>query len=147
MILVTKLLYWAKELILTFRRSPTLGARAIVLRGPDVLLVRLTYYAGWFLPGGGVDRGESFEGAMKRELLEECGIESKRAKLFGLYLNKRGNKVDHVGIYVVTDFEGEPRMVDPKEIAEVKFFSLEDLPDELWSGHRKRIEEYLGKRA
>lgn len=51
------------------------------------------------------------------------------------------------GIYVVSDFVGEARMVDPKEIAEVKFFSVGELPVDLWIGHRKRIDEYLGHRV
>jgi ADP-ribose pyrophosphatase YjhB (NUDIX family) len=147
MSIASKFLYSMKEWISVFRKAPTLGARAVVVKDSKFLLVRQTYYKGWFLPGGAVDRGESFEEAVKRELLEECGIESKATMLLGVYLNKKGRRDDHIGIYVVSEFSGDARMVDPNEIAEVKFFSLEELPTDLWSGHRRRIEEFLGRRV
>jgi hypothetical protein len=42
-------------------------------------------------------------------------------------------------MYVVSEFLGEARMADPKEIAEVKFFSFDQLPEELWPGHRNPL--------
>jgi ADP-ribose pyrophosphatase YjhB (NUDIX family) len=53
------------------------GARAIVLDQNDrVLLVRfvLPHTELWAPPGGGVDRGETAEQAIVRELAEECGL-------------------------------------------------------------------------
>ena len=35
----------------------------------------------WQMPQGGVDKGESYINAMKRELFEEVGISSKSVKL------------------------------------------------------------------
>ncbi|MES2906548.1 MAG: NUDIX domain-containing protein, partial [Pseudomonadota bacterium] len=55
-------------------RGFTLGVRAVVLKGDDVLLVRHTYMDGWYLPGGGVDRGEALEKAAVRECFEEVGV-------------------------------------------------------------------------
>jgi ADP-ribose pyrophosphatase YjhB (NUDIX family) len=143
----SRLLYIAKELVSSLRSAPTLGARAVVVQDSQILLVRQTYYKGWFLPGGAVDQGETFEEAMRRELEEECGIQVKHSQLLGVYLNRKRKRDDHIAIYVVSQFEGQARIVDPKEVAAIKFFSPNALPDDLWAGHRKRIEEFLERRT
>jgi len=50
------------------------GVVVAVHVGPDLLLVRCSYRAGWHLPGGGVRRGEMPEEAARRELAEEIGL-------------------------------------------------------------------------
>ena len=44
-----------------FSRAATLGARAMVIDGSGrIFLVKHSYVAGWHLPGGGVETGETF---------------------------------------------------------------------------------------
>src|SRR3974390_1630148 len=63
-------LYWL------FTRGMTLGVRAVILdRDNRVFLVKHTYVSGWHLPGGGVEPGETFRDALRRELAEEGRIE------------------------------------------------------------------------
>ena len=73
-----------------FRRGVTLGVRAAVFDAEGrVFLVKHSYMPGWYLPGGGVDRGETMRQALERELMEEAGIRlTGPAMLFGLYLNR-----------------------------------------------------------
>ncbi len=61
-------------------RSPRLrrAVRALVVRADDaVLLVHFHFASGaqvWALPGGGIERGETDEEAIRRELAEEVGV-------------------------------------------------------------------------
>lgn len=48
-------------------------ARAIVLKGEQILLLYTARYDDYSLPGGGVDEGESIEQGLLRELHEETG--------------------------------------------------------------------------
>lgn len=126
--------------MLWWTRAVTLGVRALVLDGRSVLLVRHTYRPGWFLPGGGVERDESAEAAVIRELREEGGILcAERPALHGLYRN-RGH--DHVACYVVRRFErGAPTQAF--EIAERGFFLVDALPDGTSPATRARLAEVL----
>jgi 8-oxo-dGTP diphosphatase len=49
------------------------AVRAVILRGPELLMVYSSNVGDYKFPGGGVDAGESHPQALARELLEECG--------------------------------------------------------------------------
>lgn len=49
------------------------AARAVVLRGRELLLLHSPHNADYKFPGGGVEAGESEDDALRREMLEECG--------------------------------------------------------------------------
>ncbi|HEY1857966.1 NUDIX hydrolase [Acidocella sp.] len=57
--------------------APQVGIGIVVLRGPEVLLVRrgkAPAKGAWSLPGGRQELGETAEACARRELLEETGI-------------------------------------------------------------------------
>lgn len=61
------------------------GARVILIRDREVLLIRHTYREGWFFPGGGVDKGESLDEAARREAEEEAHATLRDVTLLGVY--------------------------------------------------------------
>ncbi|MBC7583854.1 NUDIX domain-containing protein [Tardiphaga sp. vice352] len=139
--------YLRKIFHLYFRvaRGMTLGVRAVVLDADNrVFLVRHTYVSGWYLPGGGVEVGQSFREAMLRELMEEGRIEVLgEPVLLGVYLNSHVSPRDHVAVYVVRQFRQDRAPEPNREIAETGFFALDSLPSDTTEGTRLRLAEVL----
>jgi len=136
-------LYWR------LTRGMTLGVRAVVLDGDNrVFLVKHSYVAGWHLPGGGVEVGETFRDALRRELAEEGSIEVlSEPALHGLFFNSHVSRRDHVAVYLVRHFRKD-RLHEPnREIVACGFFASGALPAETTEGTRLRISEALEGRA
>lgn len=122
----------------------TLGSRCMVIAGNTVLLVKHSYAKGWYLPGGGVEKGESFRDAAKREVCEETGLDVDALKLFHLYYSRIEGKNDHIALFTTTHFSGKPHITG-NEITEILFAPFDKLPADTSPATRRRIAEYLGE--
>jgi ADP-ribose pyrophosphatase YjhB (NUDIX family) len=135
---LSRMRFWQKR-----SRIVTIGAQALVIdKERRVLLVRHGYRPGWHFPGGGVQRSETLQEALARELEEETGVTLRgEPRLFGIYSHFDEFPGDHIVLYLV---EAWAQTIVPSpnlEIREQRFFSVGDLPAGTTAGTRRRLEE------
>jgi ADP-ribose pyrophosphatase YjhB (NUDIX family) len=133
--------YKAASFLWKIIKPKSFGARVMLLKDDEVLLVKHTYQTSWYFPGGGLKTGETYEEAIRRELKEELNGEVYKLELFGVYNSMYEGKNDSITIFICKEFE-IPHQKPDSEIDEFKFFKLNDLPHDISSGTMKRINEY-----
>jgi 8-oxo-dGTP pyrophosphatase MutT (NUDIX family) len=126
-------------------RPVTIGVRLLAVQDGSVLLVRHTYQQQWYLPGGGVKRGETLEQAIRREAAEEVGATLGELRLSGVYTNFYEYKSDHVVVFVCDDVTLSG--ATDREIERFTWSAFDDLPLDTSPGSRKRIAEYCSRPA
>ena len=117
-----------------YPERPYAGVGAIVFRGTEVLLIKRgspPALGKWSIPGGLVELGESLEAAVRREVMEEVGLEVKVidlvAALDRVIFDPNGRIEYH---YILLDFlcevvSGHPDAASDAD--ECRFVALEDL--------------------
>jgi len=125
------------------------GKLLLQLRGPDVFVPNK-----WDASAGGhVESGESYLEAAQKELGEELGLHDVEitqigiAKYGGTYEERIMNRF--VGVFRVVIPAGTPINFDPDEVADVRWFSLDEIrklianqPDELTSALKDDFKTY-----
>lgn len=141
---VARLIYHVNRMRWRLTRPLTVGVRLLAIKQDTVLLVKHTYQDAWYLPGGGVQKGESLEAAIRREVSEEAGAALGDLHLFGVYSNFYEHKSDHIIVFRCTEFA--LTAVKNFEIAQVALFDFEELPPGTSPGTRRRVQEHIHKR-
>ena len=124
----------------TGHATPKLDVRGAVFRDDELLLVREA--AGWSLPGGWVDIGESPAGAAEREILEESGYATRAVRLLALQDRDRHGYPPHQWhiwkvVFLCALVSGEQRELG-SETSDARFFARDQLPEPLRAGASSR---------
>ncbi|HET9946814.1 MAG TPA: NUDIX domain-containing protein [Patescibacteria group bacterium] len=102
----------------------TEGKVFITKRGPKAKNER----GKWEIPGGGVEYGETFEKALKREIKEEHGVEIEVLELLGvcdhIIADEKQHWVSPTFICKIT--KGIPEILEPEKCSEFGWFSLSE---------------------
>ncbi len=94
----------------------------------------------WGLPGGLAKRGESPAATLRRELIEETGLDVRPTKLVRVGTG-RGGLTQFI---LLAEGAGEPR-AKSVEIIEARFWERTELPENLLLAHRALLERLLAK--
>lgn len=129
------------RIIWKITKPTTVGARVFLIDNKRILLVKHTYQNQYFLPGGMIKAGETFEHAAKRELKEETGFQVDDLKLFGVYNSFQENKNDTIVVFQSSKYQAGKSK--DSEIKDYGFFDIENLPKNISPGTKRRIEEYI----
>ena len=116
------------------------GAGAIIYKQGKVLLQKRADDGKWSIHGGALELGENYVQALIRELKEEISIKPIEPQLVGIYSGKdfyfeypNGDKIyDSLCVFLVEKYEGNLQK-DDEEVTELKWFDIDDLPEEMHS--------------
>lgn len=118
----------------------------IELPGGFVVIERSNPPYGWALPGGFVDRGESLETAVRREMKEETGLKLSGLKLFGVYSYPGRDPRFHT-ISVIYTAQGVGRAKAGDDAQGLRVVARKELLKLKYAfDHKKILTDYLKKR-
>ena len=122
-------------------RKFVIGIAALILneRG-EILLFKHTYRTDcdWGFPGGYLKGREKPDTAIHREILEESGL---RVRVIDVLEVIRSEEMARLEILFQAELVGELKFKPSHEVAEARFFPLDQLP-ELLPEHQALIEKY-----
>ena len=136
-----KLPYRFRSVIVRVTQAKFTASAAVVIVNSEgrVLLLdhRIRPKSGWGLPGGFLEHGEQPAECIRREILEETGLELSQLVLLRVRTVRH-----HIEVLFFARSDGTPRIVSD-EIKGFEWFAAEELPPEMNPGQRAFILKVL----
>jgi len=118
------------------KNRPKVGIGVVVIRRNTLLLGKRKNAHGsgeWSFAGGHLEFGEDVEECAKRELEEETGLKATQMQLGPWTNDVIDNDKHYLTLFTaVTQFEGEPQLLEPNKCEEWKWFPYNALPSPLF---------------
>ncbi len=124
-------------------RNPVPTVDTIIEVPGGVILIKRRYEpAGWALPGGFVEYGETVEAAAVREAHEETGLTVTLTELFNVYSNPHRDPRRHtIGVVFIGTAAGTPVAGD--DAADAAVFTAATLPGPIAFDHAQILQDYF----
>ena len=133
--------------------KPGLGVGVMVIKDNKILLglrnpdkekasSELEGEGTWTMPGGKVEYMEKLGDAAKRELEEETSLKATKIDFLCISDDMTNNAHFVTAGFIVKEYTGEIKTMEPEEIIEWKWFDLDNLPTNLYKPSQKCIEKY-----
>ena len=129
------------------------GVLCLIIKDYKVLMLlrKGKFDAGKYsVPGGCMEDGETVTMAAMREVKEEVGLDIKEEDIEVVTTFHRmcpwgWQSVEFVA--VVTEFSGEPKVMEPEKSDKVEWFSMDNLPENISLYAKKAIENYINEES
>lgn len=102
---------------------------------------RKSYSNMWDLPGGHLEKDEDIFEAMIREVKEEIGIDIKRKDLEIVHIRHSIKKDALNFVFIANNYENEIVNNEPDLCEELKWFDIDNLPENIIPKIEKKISE------
>lgn len=128
--------------------TPYTASYAIVRKADKIAFVlrkNTTWMNGYYgLPSGKVEKAESFDEAVIREVAEEVGLQVDANAIRFAHLMHRYNPAEDMtwadAYFEIDSFEGEPYNAEPDVHGELAWFALDNLPENVIPSVRFALE-------
>lgn len=128
---------------------PSVGVAVIVVKNKKVLLgKRKNVPIGkgcWGFPGGHLEENESFEGAAKREVMEETGMKIKNLRFLTATNDIFTKEKKHyITLFLCAEhLSGTPKVLEPEKCEKWRFFEWKKLPSPLFLPVKNLLKQNL----
>ncbi len=103
-----------------------LRAAALVFKNKKLLLVKQHNNQYFQFPGGGIEKNESIENCLKREVMEEISSTVKSTSFYGAFISEVDKTgIRHCTLAFLTELNHKPPMNPKGEIIELTWCSLQ----------------------
>jgi len=105
------------------------------------------YMDGWYsLPAGHLDEGETIEGCLIREVLEEIDVKVKKKDIELVHVIHRKEADIRLDFFYITKaYTGKVKNMEPEKCDQLKWFDLDKLPKNVLPYIKQAIEKHLDR--